>query len=150
MSDVMFPTSHSPAPDLEIDEQPTDEESLHHKSYVIMLVDELTSLYSEPHSFWSLSERLSCNPQKKQNHKYQIHTSHKRRRKHFCRRSATSFTRAIGPTTATCVHAGAILVAVQRWMETPWTIHNTAERPFSNLHRLWELCELRRDCPHNK
>ena len=50
MSDVVFPTSHSPAPDLEIGEQPTDEESLPDKSYVIMLVDELASLYSEPHS----------------------------------------------------------------------------------------------------
>ena len=149
MSDVVFPTSHSPAPDLEIDEQPTDEESLPHKSYVIMLVDELASLYSEPHSS-DLCQNIFMQSSKNTKSQVSIHTSHKRRRKHFCRRSATSFTRAIGTTTATCVHAEAILVAVQRWMETPWTIHNTAERPFSNLHRLWELCELRRDCPHNK
>ena len=51
---------------------------------------------------------------------------------------------------ATCVDAKVILMTIQRWMETSWTIHNTTERHFSNLNRLWELCELRRDCPHNK
>ena len=46
-----------------------------------------------------------------------------------------------------CVDATVILMTIQRWMETSRTIHNTAERHFSNLNRLWGL---RRDCPHNK
>ena len=128
MSDVVFPTPHPRRPIWKLANNP--------RMKSLFPTNRMWSC-SSTNSQVSIQNRIllifvrtfSCNPQKIQNHKFQIHTSHKRKRKHFCRRTATSYTRAIGTTTATCVHAGAILVAVQRWMETPWTIHNTAERP---------------------
>ena len=104
-------------------------------------------VFVENRILWSSFEKKSCDLRKMTNHKNWSADAKENGNMYVVIPENYG---TIETWIATCVDAKVILMTIQRWMETSWTIHNTTERHFSNLNRLWELCELRRDCPHNK